>query len=309
VWYYKLIFVVRLSAVRIPYATAGLSVAPGAADWDTWYSGIVGKNTTQIKTPCVFREDHAGVRFAGNLILSNLQTILGENCAAWKGRPTDPAILSTFFHILFEFTPRVRAAAATLRGPPLELAARRNWYVAAHVRTGNFTGAVDHGYDLLRQHTTVEWDQFAQCIEVVADAMMAHCPGQPTPPAFLASDNASAKRYIVGRVAAQTSNSSNRYVVRAPDVEIFHLDHQQVARGTATGSDEDESGKVSAYDTVMAEFKISTDWTCLIMSDSGFSKLAKALSRQHPYRCFIKYEQCAFKLVEQRVSHVKCPPG
>jgi hypothetical protein len=280
-------------------------------NWDTWYSGS-GKKTAQMKTiskaPCTFHEDHAGIRFTGNKVLSNLKSKLEENCPAWKGRPTDSTVLSTFFHVLFQFTPRVRAAAATLRGPSLEVAARRNWYVAAHVRTGNFTGAVDHGTDLLRQHTTVEWDQFAECIEIIADAMGAHCPGHATPSTYLASDNAGAKRYIVDRVAAQTSNSSNDYVVRAPDVEIVHMDHQQAVEA-AVGTGGDQAGTLSAYDAVMAEFKILTDATCLITSDSGFSNLAQALSRHQPKRCYIGYEQCTVKgLVEKRVSRVTCPP-
>ena len=239
--------------------------------------------------PCNFElpkygtQNYTGVRYTGNYYTkqSILQT---ASCMKkmWKSKTKDYNIVSTLFWTLFRFAPRVRDEADRLRGP----IRMRNYYIAAHIRTGNGTSWSDP----LNHNTADSWDIFSDCIRIFQDALEARCKGH-RPMAYLASDNQEAKDYV------QAMHPLG--AVHAPEVEIYHIDR------TKTNLLENTT---AAYDAVMAEFKILMDSTCLIMSDSGFSFLAKDFSRVQHRRCAIKHTDCADpERVEKALRFVECP--
>ena len=243
------------------------------------------------KAPCTFSSSSTGIRFTGNLlsaedVLTDAKTCQGQfGSDPWQG-----PLYAYLFWTMFQFTPRVHAHADVLRGP-----VHRNYYVAAHVRTGNFTA---HYADKIRQASTKAWDTFADCVDAVARALHEKCG--TVPPVYLASDNDNAKRYIQSKVAS----SSNKTIhVQAPDIEMMHIDlHSEEAKHK-----NDDDHATAGYLAVWAELKILIDSTCIITSESGFSKMGKALSRQYP-RCTIAYDRCANPdKVAKKVRYVTCP--
>ena len=242
--------------------------------------------------PCAFCKDgYDGVRFTGNL-LGEPERLYDSTCRGIFGNEGDKyRVFSDLFWTMFRFSARVHAEADRLRGPIVP--ANRNYYVAAHIRTGNFSGGEA---DLLRQNTAEDWDRFVHCVRVVTGALQRRCGGD-APPAYLASDNNDAKRYVKDRV--------NGTYVHAPGVEQFHVDLHPSTRGddASTGDGDATAG----YRAVMGEFKILIDASCIIMSDSGFSKMGRILSRAVP-RCAVSYSRCTDpSKVEKMTSKVTCP--
>ena len=239
------------------------------------------------RAPCKFHQnDVDGVRFTGNLI-SNPELVYADQCKGAFGSETGKnRLFSDLFWTLFRFSPRVHAEADRLRGPIVR--ANRNYYVAAHIRTGNFSG----GTDLLRQNTAEDWDKFVQCVQLVTRTIQSRCGGD-TPPAYLASDNNDAKRYIKNRV--------NGTYVQAPDIEQIHVDLHPA--GEIAMADDGDAG----YRAVMGEFKILMDASCIILSDSGFSKMARVLTREKPH-CAVPFHKCSdLSKVAAMTSVVACP--
>ena len=255
------------------------------------YAYLAKPKKTRIYTaihdhPCEFNKpkygtNHTGLRYTGNYFTKQ-SVIQHEPCILDLWPERDPNVELTMFWTLFRFSAYIREHADLLRGP----IQTRNYYVAAHIRTGN--GATWD--DPLRHSTTEEWDTFAFCIKVIQDAMEERCGSGYRPLAYLASDNQEAKDYVQSKLPAGA--------VHSPEVEIMHIDRtHSTAMENAT----------AAYDAVLGEFKILLDATCLIASDSGFSWLALSLSRLQP-RCGLRHYECADPdKVREAVQNVQCP--
>lgn len=243
--------------------------------------------------PCYFRNNteygtnHDGVRFSGNYFTKE-KIVKHEDCLKqlFQDHPVnktkDTALHATLFWTLFRFSQATRDEANRLRG---DLIPNPNYYVAAHIRTGNGTDWSDP----LIHNTNAEWDEFSECITDMQNAMQAHCQGNNPPPAYLASDNEAVKAYVKSQHAPGT-------LQMAQEVEIMHIDR---SRSTQNAT--------AAYGVVLAEFKILMDATCLILSNSGFSNLALSLSRIQP-RCALLVQECSDPVkVQKAVQKVKCP--
>eukprot|EP00977_Amphora_coffeiformis_P027274 scaffold34599_cov279-Amphora_coffeaeformis.AAC.4 len=256
------------------------------------FGGLKSKQQLLLKDdPCTFHQDgFDGVRFTGNLV-PRPDNLYEKRCKGIFGIDEHrDRLLSDLFWTLFRFTPRVHAEADRLRGPIIP--DHRNYYVAAHIRTGNFSGGTGET-DLLRQNTLEDWDQFAHCVQVVTQALQKRCGGD-APPAYLASDNNDAKRYIKTKV--------NGTKVHAPGVEQFHVDMHLQDHSVQTAED-----AAAGYRAVMGELKILMDAACIIISDSGFSKMGRLLSRDVP-RCAVPYFKCTNAAkVEAMTAKVTCP--
>jgi hypothetical protein len=232
------------------------------------------------KDPCQYHDDHTGVRFAGNYF-AHPGTLLAAPCLPNHSVP-EVNIERTLFWTLFRFSDYVRALADEFRGP----IRMRNYYVAAHLRTGNGDNWEDNkGF----HNTTEDWDKFATCLHVVQDALTEHCGRSPM--AYLASDNTEAKEYVLEHTTATN--------VHAPTLDIMHIGINISSIPNTT----------AAYDVVVGEFKVLMDSSCLIESHgSGFSMLAHRLSRQADTRCSVGVNECHdARFVASRVSHVQCP--
>eukprot|EP00977_Amphora_coffeiformis_P012564 scaffold3134_cov182-Amphora_coffeaeformis.AAC.1 len=278
-----------------------LYLEPGLIDWSAQPTQTKGVNDTveldavraRPKThvmydvihvhPCDFSkraDNHTGIRYTGNYFTKST-VIKKAPCAKRFSLQYDPSVQSTIFWTLFRFSQHIHDVANRLRGP----INTKNYYVAAHIRTGNGTGWTD----LLKHSDSDDWDTFSQCITIMQDAMEKRCGGH-RPLAYLASDNQEAKEHV------QAQHPPG--MVHAPEVEIMHIDRSQA---------HELDNATAAYDAVVGEFKILLDSTCLIGSDSGFSRLARDLSRQQP-RCSLMYHECADpEIVKQAVNNVVCP--
>lgn len=227
------------------------------------------------------------------------------------------------FHTVFRFSNRVRAEADRLRGERAVLPAtaadkegesstrlrsllkkednQENqqdervlnpaWYVGVHIRTGQ--GATWN--DPLRHNTKEDWQKFAKCAAVVTQHMAAQCPQVPSPMSYVASDNDDAKEYM------RQQNPSGTHLAHIP---IYHMDRSTTSMF---------KNVTAAYDATIGEFKVLMDSTCIIMSNSGFSNLARDLSRMQP-RCYLTNAECAEPdddvlqaMVKERVSRLSCP--
>ena len=241
-----------------------------------------------------------GVRFTGNL-LTEEKILTAPGCYGKFGSDMG-TVYSDLFWTLFRFSPAVHAEADRLRGARI-IPQYRNYYVGVHVRTGNFSD--DSGgtrVGRLRQSSVQALDQFAACIQAVATAIHAKCGGDSPPVTYLASDNADAKRYIHQKVGQSVP-------IQAPDVDMMHIDlhnnnHDDTLQDLNTGNDNKQQ---AGYRAVFGELKILMDSTCIITSDSGFSRLAKSLTRQRP-RCAIAYDRCSNPdKVAKKIAMVPCP--
>lgn len=262
-----------------------------AVQFETFTDNFGGLKSAQYKiikkSPCQFKEKRKGVRFTGN-VLADYDYLEDPRCPGgfWTAEKVSP--YPALFWTLFRFTPLVHKEADRLRGPIIP--AKRNFYVAAHIRTGNFT---DHE-DLLRQNGQDSWDKYAACIKAVSKAVEERCGEAPW--TYVASDNVEAKKYIRNKVGSEAK-------VLTADIEIMHVDlHVE--------NDEqpkDEFEATAAYRSVMGEFKVLLDSTCIIGGTSGFSRLAKYLSRQD-LRCTIDFDRCDDpKKVAKKTSYIPCP--
>lgn len=231
--------------------------------------------------PCSFGlQNYTGVRYTGNY-MARQNRIRAEPCLKylWRNKAPDKHIEVTLFWTLFRFSSQVRILADRLRQPKIST---RNYYLAAHVRTGN--GATFH--DTLIHDSKHDWDKFAKCIQVFQDVMQEQCGHRPV--AYVASDSQEAKDYVAAQLPAER-------VQVPPGIEVIHIDKTKHSSSIKAG-----------HETVMAEFKVLMDSTCLIMSKSGFSDLARRLSRQQQ-RCAIMYDQCLdVEYVRTLVQRVKC---
>jgi hypothetical protein len=246
--------------------------------------------------PCNFElpkyntKNHTGIRYTGNYFTKQ-GIIQREPCIRYlmeQHHEKDKFIGRTLFWTMFDFSPDVRQHANVLRGP-IET---NNYYIAAHIRTGNNP----HWKDEIKHNTTEEWDDFTYCIQVLQDAMEQKCDGF-RPMAYLASDSPHAKEYVQAQFTVHDNTTT---MVHAPQVEIIHIDRSVTTDGVVQNT-------TSAYRTVVTEFKILLDATCLIASDSGFSRLAANLSRLQP-RCKLITTQCRNpKEVREAVKKVPCP--
>ena len=187
--------------------------------------------------PCDFPQhgaNHTGIRYTGNYFTQS-RVIKNAPCIRRLWERTDNNVQSTVFWTMFRFSRRMHEEANRLRGP-IET---NNYYVAAHIRTGNGTG----WNDSLKHSDSEDWDTFSHCIQIIQDAMERRCGGH-RPLAYLASDNQEAKEYVQAQHPPST--------VHAPEVEIMHIDRSQ---------SHELDNATAAYDAVVAEFKILLDST------------------------------------------------
>jgi hypothetical protein len=243
---------------------------------DHYGSGRTQDQKFVKKLPCKFHLESKGVRFTGNL-LTDTDYLQFPGCEPYFPSDASPKVYADLFWSLFRFTQLVHDDADRLRGEILP--AHRNFYIAAHVRTG---GMFDGQKDELRSSTENIHKKFIVCINTVTEAIQKRCGGD-APWTYLASDNKDAKTYIRQHVGKEVR-------LQAPDVEVMHIDLHKDDEQKQQPLDEETA--TSSYRSVLAEFKILLDSSCLITSDSGFSRMAKILTRKDRAKCQIAYDRC-----------------
>lgn len=181
------------------------------------------------------------------------------------------------FWTLFQWSPQVVQSVEAIQS---ELNVTRP-YVAIHIRTGLVPNIKD-----AKRTKRQDWPLFDQCARAFQAGLREMCKGSSIP-IYLASDSPESKKKL-------QSLDTDASLKTLTDMEIYHIDR------TIAGTLSDEG---EAMLDVFSDLKLLMDSTCLVMSRSGYSRLAQWLPDQP--RCGAYYNDCGPERVAEELTKLE----
>lgn len=168
-------------------------------------------------------------------------------------------------------------------------------YVAIHIRTGIGTSWEDP----LRHGTSDDYLQFYQCAKKLQQRIYERQsttqeilkePGPPSlMPIYVAADNNIAKEAL----HKLDTNATDQTIHSLTDLEVHHVE-RSYRRGDVLESEL----------TVWAELNVLIEATCLVVSRSGFSDIARWIQPAQGKRCSVQFNMCNEEAIERALQNI-----
>lgn len=182
------------------------------------------------------------------------------------------------FWTLFKWSPQVLQGVETIK-TQLNITTP---YVAIHMRTGLVKNIKD-----TKRTKRENWPLFQKCAKAFQKSIQGMCGATSFAPIYLASDTLQAKKKLL-------SLDTDGSLKTRSEMEIYHIDRTRAS--TLTNKDE-------AMLDVFTDLKLLVDSTCLVMTPSGYSRLAQWLPPQP--RCATYYNDCGPARVSEELAKLK----